>query len=232
MKRVLEYPAFGGGGRGRNDAGFAEWRNFVVSGGTGRDKLVANRMSEEWEDSQWIARAREGDAAAFSELVLRHQWAVRAFLLARLSRKDEAEDLAQETFVTAWRRLRDFDGDRPFVPWLRGIAMNLLRNHLRKFKEAPIGGDEALQAMLDGAMERWEAAADEGPRAVALADCLTGVDGPARDLLNARYVEGLSLEELCARTGRKQSALTMKLHRLRQSLAECIERKMAAAGEA
>lgn len=189
-------------------------------------------MKEELEDAHWIARAREGDAAAFSELVLRHQWAVRAFLLVRLSRKDEAEDLAQETFVTAWRRLRDFDGGRPFVPWLRGIAMNLLRNHLRKFKEAPIGGDEALQAILDGAMERWEAAADEGPRAVALAECLTGVDGPARDLLDARYVEGLSLEELCARTGRKQSALTMKLHRLRQSLAECIERKMAAvAGE-
>jgi len=185
-------------------------------------------MNEIGEDARWIARAREGDAAAFSELVLRHQWAVRAFLLARLSRKDEAEDLAQETFVTAWRKLRDFDGERPFVPWLRGIAMNLLRNHLRKFKEAPIGGDEALQAMLDGAMARWEEA-DEGPRAVALAECLGVVDGPARELLNARYVEGLSLEELCARTGRKQSALTMKLHRLRQSLAACIERKMAAA---
>lgn len=186
-------------------------------------------MSEEMDELQWIARAREGDAAAFSELVLRHQWAVRAFLLVRLSRKDEAEDLAQETFVTAWGRLRDFDERRPFVPWLRGIAMNLLRNHLRKFKEAPIGGDEALQAILDAEMERWDAAVDEGPRALALADCLTGVDGPARELLNARYVEGLSVEELCERTGRKQSALTMKLHRLRQSLAACIERKMAAA---
>lgn len=178
------------------------------------------------DDSHWIALARKGDTAAFSELVMRHQWTVRAFLLTRLSRKEEAEDLAQETFVTAWQKLAGFDDSRPFVPWLRGIALNLLRNHLRKFKEAPIGGDEALQALLDQQLDRWEEAGSDAPRLSALADCLTRIDGPARDLLHARYVEGHSLQDLCQRTGRKHSAITMQLHRLRQVLADCVERKM------
>lgn len=183
-------------------------------------------MSTTTDDLHWITLARNGDTTAFSELVMRHQWTIRAFLLTRLSRKEEAEDLAQETFVTAWRKLAGFDDSRPFVPWLRGIALNLLRNHLRKFKEAPIGGDEALQALLDQQMDRWDEAAGEPPRMSALADCLAQVDGPARELLNARYVEGHSLRELCARTGRKHSAITMQLHRLRQMLADCVERRM------
>ena len=183
-------------------------------------------MSATTDDQHWIALARNGDTAAFSELVMRHQWTIRAFLLARLSRKDEAEDLAQETFVTAWRKLAGFDGSRPFVPWLRGIALNLLRNHLRKFKEAPIGGDEALQALLDRQIDSHDESAAEPGRISALADCLARLDGPARDLLNSRYVEGHSLQELCERSGRKHSAITMQLHRLRLLLADCVERKM------
>lgn len=185
-------------------------------------------MSTNPDDLHWIALARGGDSAAFSELVMRHQWTIRAFLLARLSRKEEAEDLAQETFVTAWRKLGGFDDSRPFVPWLRGIALNLLRNHLRKFKEAPIGGDEALQALLDRQIEGLDEITTEPARMSALADCLARIDGPARELLNARYVEGHSLKELCARTGRKHSAITMQLHRLRQMLADCVERKLDA----
>ena len=106
--------------------------------------------------------------------------------------------------------------------------MNLLRNHLRKFKEAPIGGDEALQALLDRQIEGLDEATAEAPRMSALADCLARIDGPARELLNARYVEGHSLQELCVRTGRKHSAITMQLHRLRQMLADCVERKLDA----
>lgn len=178
------------------------------------------------DDTHWIALARQGDHHAFSELVLRHQSIVRAFLLSRLSRKHEAEDLAQETFVTAWRKLADFDVTRPLVPWLRGIAENHLRNHLRKFKESPIGGDAALQAMLDYEMDHTPAPPHELPRIDALTTCLAALDGPAKSLLQARYVEGKSMLELTWQTGRKHSAITMQLHRLRQLLAECVTRKI------
>lgn len=179
------------------------------------------------DDHLCLVAACGGDLAAFSRLVLKHQWAVRAFLLARLSRKHEAEDLAQETFVTAWRRLKDFDLTRPIGPWLRGIAENHLRNHLRKFRAEPIGGSEALQQILDFHTTSHEAVEVESELAVALADCIEQVDGAARDLLMARYAEGRSMAEICKSTGKKHSTMTMKLHRLRLTLAACVEGKLS-----
>jgi RNA polymerase sigma-70 factor (ECF subfamily) len=174
-----------------------------------------------------LVAACGGDLGAFSRLVLKHQWAVRAFLLARLSRKHEAEDLAQETFVTAWRRLKDFDLSRPVGPWLRGIAENHLRNHLRKFRAEPIGGSEALQQILDSQAASHQAPEVESELALALADCIEKVEPSARELLMARYAEGRSMAEICKRTGKKQSAMTMKLHRLRLALAACVEGKLS-----
>lgn len=181
----------------------------------------------EEEEAGWIESARGGDLAAFSKLVLKHQVAVRAFLITRLRRKHEAEDLAQETFVTAWRKLSEHDPSRPFAPWLRGIAEKHLLNHLRKFRAEPIGGDEALQMMLD---REHDAALPESDLVAALGECVERVDSVSRELLIARYAEGRSMEELCARSGSKHSAVTMKLHRLRLALAACVEAKLTRIG--
>lgn len=179
------------------------------------------------DDRECLVAACDGDLAAFSRLVLKHQWAVRAFLLSRLSRKHEAEDLSQETFLTAWRRLKDFDLTRPIGPWLRGIAENHLRNHLRKFRAEPIGGSEALQQILDFQTASYQNPEVESELAVALADCIKQVDRAARELLIERYAEGRSMAEICKRTGKKHSAMTMKLHRLRLALAACVEGKLS-----
>ena len=210
-----------------------------------RDKEVERRVSESpplhnvretsmedptpnpEDERNWLGLASAGDLAAFSKLVLKHQWAVRAFLLARLSRKHEAEDLAQETFLTAWRGLKNFDLSRPFVPWLRGIAENHLRNHLRKFRAEPIGGNESLQLLLDSHAEVRHPGAEDSDLADAMRECVAQVDGEERELLMSRYAEGRSLAEICASTGKKHSAVTMKLHRLRLALAKCVENKLA-----
>ena len=187
---------------------------------------MAKPQPESDDEDRWLRAACDGDLAAFSRLVLQHQWAVRAFLLTRLSRKHEAEDLAQETFLTAWHRRKDFDPSRPFGLWLRGIAENHLRNHLRKFRAEPIGGDEALQQMLDLHAESHARTAGDSELAAALGECIARIDGPARDLLLARYADGRSVAEICARTGSKHSAMTMKLHRLRLALAACVAAKL------
>lgn len=179
------------------------------------------------QESGWIASAQGGDLAAFSKLVVIHQVAVRAFLVTRLSRKHEADDLAQETFVTAWRKMGEYDAARPFGPWLRGIAEGHLRNHLRKFRAEPIGGDEALQMILDQATPGVE---EQSDRIAALGECVEKVDLESRELLIARYSEGRSMQELCERSGSKHSAVTMKLHRLRLALAACVEARLAGMG--
>jgi RNA polymerase sigma-70 factor (ECF subfamily) len=73
-------------------------------------------------DDELVARARQGDSHAFGELVLRRQSAVvrTAFVVSRS--REEAQDIAQEAFVAAWRRLDDFRGDAQFRTWLLTIT--------------------------------------------------------------------------------------------------------------
>jgi RNA polymerase sigma-70 factor (ECF subfamily) len=178
-------------------------------------------------EADLIHAAKAGDADAFSALVLRHQAAVRAFCAVRLGTVDEADDLAQEVFVTAHRRLPDFDSGRPFGPWLRGIAANLVRGHRRKFRAEAMGGHAELQALVDG---RVEAALPEGRESrvlAALRECLDQLAGPSRALVLSRYGEGESVRDITQRLGRRHSAVTMQLHRIRQTLARCVETRTA-----
>lgn len=163
---------------------------------------------------------------AFGELVRRNEGWVRGFLRARIRDWAAADDLAQDVFVTAFRQLKGFRGDSGFEGWLRGIAVNHLRNFARKRRELCIGGHEELQVLIDREADLFLGAGDESGALDALRRCLGRIDGPARELLNERYVEGRSVRELAERRGRGYSALTMQLHRLRELLADCVQRKL------
>jgi RNA polymerase sigma-70 factor (ECF subfamily) len=83
------------------------------------------------DETELVQRASQGDLAAWEPLVFANQEPV--FRLAYLFLKDagDAEDVAQETFLRAYRLLQRFDRSRPLRPWLLGIASNLARNRLR-----------------------------------------------------------------------------------------------------
>jgi RNA polymerase sigma-70 factor (ECF subfamily) len=180
------------------------------------------------DEIQQVRASQQGDPDALAALVARHQQAVRACLAARLDDPHEAEDLAQEVFVTALRKLGEFDAERPLAPWLRSIAMNLLRNHWRKFRAHPIGGNAELASLLDQRIA-LDCTPDREPALLrALQDCVEQLDGPARDLLRRRYGEEQSVREIAALLQRGYSAVTMQLHRLRELLAECIDGKVNA----
>lgn len=177
-------------------------------------------MTEDERDL--LRRAQLADAAAFECLVRRYQAEIRGFLLVRMRDAHEAEDLAQETFITAYRRLADFDTTRPLGPWLRGIARGLLANFQRKKRALPLSGEDDLELLLDREMARREG---EGERLLALGECLAQLDGEARSLLWARYGRGEKLAEMARVLRLKSSALSMKLHRLRGGLAACVRKK-------
>lgn len=183
-------------------------------------------MISDADEKRWVLAARQGDAEAFSALVERHHRGVRACLVARMPDAHEAEDLAQEVFVTAFRKFDQFDPRRPLAPWLRSIALNLLRNHWRKFRARPIGGNAELASLLDQQMASAHGPEREPYLHAALRECLEGMDGPARELLHRRYGDEESVRELADRMQRGYSAVTMQLHRLRELLADCLGEKM------
>lgn len=176
-----------------------------------------------------VIASRAGDRAAFGDLVILHQRSVRVCVALRMNNAHEAEDLAQEAFVIAWKRLRDFDPEARFGPWVRGIAINLVRNHWRKHRAQPVGGSAELEALIAARQENalGNDEAHQGTLA-ALGACLGQLDSASRDLVRLRYEEAVSIEDLSARLRAQPSTLTMRLHRLRALLRSCIERKLSA----
>ncbi len=178
------------------------------------------------EDNGLILAAQRGERRAFGELVARHAERVRVYLAVRLSDPHEAEDLAQEVFVTAWRRLSTFHPEAAFGPWLRGIALNLLRNHWRKHRALPVGGSKELEHLL---WEEQDGAKDLDERhgvLEALQACMARLDEPSRMLLRMRYEEGRDIIALGRELQAGTSTITMRLHRLRQGLRDCILRRL------
>jgi len=128
-----------------------------------------------------LAAARQGDREAFTELVRRHQSMVRG-VLRRLTGGDAAlaDDLAQEAFLLAWRRLATFRFEARFSTWLYRIAFNAWQSERRKTREVLLGEDEAMPEADAGVpgpghedrmdLERAIATLSDGERA-ALAAC-------------------------------------------------------------
>ena len=83
------------------------------------------------DESTLIRHAANGDAAAWEPLVLSHQQSVFRLAYLLLGDADDAEDIAQETFLRAWNYLKRFDSTRPLRPWLLSICANLARNRRR-----------------------------------------------------------------------------------------------------
>jgi len=174
------------------------------------------------DDAAVVTAARSGDREAFGELVKRYQSYIHSFLLIRLRDPHDAEDLAQDTFVTAFQNLEEFDSKLPFGPWLRGIAFNLLRNFLRKKRSFPIGDEQQLAELIDVRISQLYAASQQISLFTALEDCMGKLDPAARHLVHRRYRDRATVQDIATESKRNHSTVTMQLHRLRASLAECI----------
>ena len=174
-----------------------------------------------------IQRAREGDQAAFAELVTAHgdrvYGALRRFGLGA----GDADEVAQEVFVRAWRGLDRFQERSSFSTWLYRIAFNeaqrrLARRSLPRAEPAPEGEDPVLSVP-----ESPEA----GPDARALAgeferkleDALDDLPPEWRDAVVLRDVEGLSTHDAAEVAGVGEAAFKSRLHRGRMQLRALLE---------
>jgi len=154
------------------------------------------------EDGRLVRAARDGDEHAFSQLYERYGRVVHGLLLARVSR-DEVDDLVQDVFLTAWRRLGDLRDPAAFGGWLAMIARNRATDFHRR---AP------AYVELPATLESAGSASDEAEANAAIA-AIRSLPDAYRDTLMLRLVEGLTGPEIAGRTGLTPASVRVNLHR-------------------
>jgi RNA polymerase sigma-70 factor (ECF subfamily) len=163
-------------------------------------------MRAEAGDIALVRRVQKGDKAAFDALVLKYQHKVLKLVQRYVRNPAEAEDIAQEAFIKAYRALPAFRGDSAFYTWLYRIAINTAKNSLVASRRRPVSYDLDLQ---DGAQVQAHARLSDGetPEALALTDeirrtvneAIEALPDDLRLAIVLRELEGLSYEDI-ART--------------------------------
>jgi RNA polymerase sigma factor (sigma-70 family) len=105
------------------------------------------------DEARLIAAARKGDSRAFAALVDAHQQAVRGFLRRFSDHWADADDIAQEAFVTAWRKLGSFEGRSSFRSWVSGIGFRIARDAKRAHGRAQVRETDWLAERNDSESE-------------------------------------------------------------------------------
>lgn len=159
--------------------------------------------TEQELDLELVARVQKGQKQAFDLLVKKYQTRILALILRFVRDRHEAEDVAQETFIRAYRALANFRGDAAFYTWLYRIAINTAKNHLasrgRRLPDIDIDSLEAEQqadefGLHHGDTPEGEALAGELEAAVHKA--IASLPDELRTALMLREFDGLSYEDI------------------------------------
>lgn len=170
----------------------------------------------------------------FEIMARTHAGMLRTFILSAVRRPEDADDLFQETLVAAWRSLDRYDRSKPFAPWLRGIAMNLVSDWWRSEKRRGLVlCDEPTLSLLEERFSRL----DRGDydtwkeRTAALNACLAELGGEDRHVIDLRYREGASCESIAADLARGVEWVKKRLQRARSELSMCVDGRLSAGEE-
>jgi len=184
---------------------------------TGRDSLPSGAEVQAAEQ----ATASESQAyrrARFRAVYHANYHRVLGYLLRRTGRREDAEDVVAETFLTAWRRLEDMPPGPAARPWLYGIARNVLANHRRGERRR---GRLAGLLHAESVLPSHPVDTDSDVAWAAAAFARLGEDD--RELLRLAAWEGLDPGEIGAVLGCSRNAARVRLHRARRRLAQEVE---------
>lgn len=169
-----------------------------------------------------VARARAGDRAAFERLYRAHVGRVHGLCLRMSGDRARAEELTQDVFVTAWRKLNSFRGDSAFSSWLHRVTVNTVLQSRRSEKRRlarreAVGVDRS--AFGGGAAD----GAAPGLR-LDLERAIAGLPPGARQVFVLHEIEGMRYSEIAERYGQAVGTLKAQMHRARKLLREALER--------
>ena len=163
----------------------------------------------------------------FAVLVAEHQAWLRAYVRTLGVAAENVDDVAQEVFLVAYRRYSDYDPERPFAAWLKGIAKLLAANERRRHQRRGRVLEPALAEALAAIDEVDEPSDDIAIAVTHLHDCLNQLPDRSRELLRLRYEDELDATALGARLGRDSNAVRQALFRVRELVRRCVEGRLS-----
>lgn len=190
-------------------------------------------------DAELVAQACLGDQSAFTALVARHQRRIRWMLARYVGNADDADELAQETFLAAYRALPGFRGQSRFRTWLYTIAINQARafltargkNTLLSLDDTPVQDDaEAGTFALPDTLKHHdtpESLLASKQVAHALAVALQELDDQYREVIMLRELDGLSYQDIGEMLGIPPGTVRSRLFRARERVAERLRPMLA-----
>ncbi len=160
----------------------------------------------------------------FVRLLAGSEHEIYRYIFALVPNADDARDIMQETAVALWRKVSDYDPGQPFVPWACRFAFYEVHNFRKHRQRAMLLSDEALEVLAVDSVARQDVV---DARRKALSRCLEKLQEEDRNLLQRRYWDASSIKELAEETRRSVHTLYKTLERIRRSLFECVNRKVA-----
>lgn len=180
-------------------------------------------------DRELVDKARDGNTAAFGELVKKHQQRIHRLAIHMLRDRAEAEDVTQETFIRAYQALARFDGRSEPYTWFYRITINLSLNRIRSRKSRKTTHDTD-DPRLDGVLiDQKPATADPGAQAQrtemyqALTAGIDGLSDTLRTTLILVCIDGRSHEEVASILGAPEGTIAWRVHEARRKLKEFMQ---------
>lgn len=177
-------------------------------------------------DAQLVRRVLEGEDAAFTLLTQRHKTWLFRFIRRYVGQDDDAFDVLQDSFVSAWSSLHRYDPERPFIAWMRQIALNKCRDRARRNALRSIMRYLSGELDLFASKARWSdpeasLAADESSQRLDAA--IASLSRSLREPLLLTVFEGLSQRDAARQLGISEKAIESRLYRAKQQLARVAE---------
>ncbi|MFO7275648.1 MAG: RNA polymerase sigma factor RpoE [Pseudomonadota bacterium] len=183
-------------------------------------------MSADASDLSLVRRVQRGDKAAFDALVLKYQHKVIKLVMRYVRNPAEAEDIAQEAFIKAYRALPQFRGDSAFYTWLYRIAINTAKNAVVSRERSPVEYDLDLQNPDESYDMQARLKDSETPEGLVLTDEIratvnSAIEALPEDLRTAivlRELDGLSYEEIATAMDCPVGTVRSRIFRAREAI--------------
>ena len=178
-------------------------------------------------ESDLIRAAQAGEARAFGDLVRLYNRRAYAAAYTYMGNREDALEMAQDSFLKAFKAMRRFDPKMPFYPWLYRIIKNTCLNQLKKKRRR---GEQSLDAMMETGYDAKDA--QPNPRGhsenndlkAAMAQAMTHLTEEHREIIRLRHFLEMSYSEIAVSLEIPQGTVMSRLHAARKSLRDILEK--------